>query len=97
MHYTKTDAVQAGTVQGILGAMIGQQNQAVSGSPPRYRLSFQPVEDTSLKQIQYVLPGLLGWAVATTGTFGAAMSLVVWRRRGCCGGCSSHRSRRRRS
>jgi ABC-2 type transport system permease protein len=79
-HFTRTDAVQAGTVQGILSAMIGQQNQSASGSPPRYRLSFRPVEDKSLKQIQYVLPGLLGWAVATSGTFGAAMSLVVWRR-----------------
>jgi ABC-2 type transport system permease protein len=72
--------VVAGTVQGILTAIIGQQNQAASGAPPRYRLRFQSVEDTSLKQIQYVLPGLLGWAVATSGTFGAAMSLVVWRR-----------------
>jgi ABC-2 type transport system permease protein len=80
VRYTKTDAVEAGTVQGILSAIIGQQNQAASGAPPRYRLRFQSVEDTSLKQIQYVLPGLLGWAVATSGTFGAAMSLVVWRR-----------------
>jgi ABC-2 type transport system permease protein len=80
VQYTKTDAVEAGTVQGVLAAVIGQQNQAASGSPPRYRLTFQSVEDTSLKQIQYVLPGLLGWAVATSGTFGAAMSLVVWRR-----------------
>jgi ABC-2 type transport system permease protein len=80
VRYTKTDAVAAGTVQGILTAIIGQQNQAASGAPPRYRLRFRSVEDTSLKQIQYVLPGLLGWAVATSGTFGAAMSLVVWRR-----------------
>ncbi len=79
-HYTKTDAVRAGTAQGILGSIVGEQNQRATGSPPKYQLTFSAVEDKSLKQIQYVLPGLLGWAVATSGTFGAAMSLVLWRR-----------------
>jgi ABC-2 type transport system permease protein len=41
----------------------------------------QQVEDKSLKAIQFVTPGLLGWAVATGATFGAALTLVAWRRK----------------
>jgi ABC-2 type transport system permease protein len=37
------------------------------------------VEDASLKPIQYLTPGLLGWAIASGATFGAAITLVNWR------------------
>jgi ABC-2 type transport system permease protein len=39
------------------------------------------VEDKSLKTIQYITPGLLGWAIATGATFGAALTLVTWRQK----------------
>jgi ABC-2 type transport system permease protein len=37
------------------------------------------VEDKSLKAIQYIAPGLLGWAIASGAAFGAAITLVTWR------------------
>jgi ABC-2 type transport system permease protein len=37
------------------------------------------VEDRSLKEIQYITPGLLGWAVAMSASFGAAATLNGWR------------------
>jgi ABC-2 type transport system permease protein len=37
------------------------------------------VEDASLKPIQYLTPGLLGWAIATGAMFGSALTLVTWR------------------
>ena len=54
--------------------------------PPRAHprgcpLTGEQVEDKSLKTIQYITPGLLGWAIATGATFGAALTLVTWRQK----------------
>ena len=38
------------------------------------------VEDKSLKPIQYLAPGLLGWAIVFGAAFGAAITLVGWRK-----------------
>ena len=37
------------------------------------------VEDESLETIQFVTPGLLGWAIAMSAAFGAATTLTGWR------------------
>jgi ABC-2 type transport system permease protein len=79
VHYSAADPVRAGTVQGVLRSLVQQTNQALAGSPPKLRLSASQVEDKSLKTIQFVTPGLLGWAIATGATFGAALTLVTWR------------------
>jgi ABC-2 type transport system permease protein len=75
------DQVRAATVQGIMQSLVEQTNVAASGSPPRFSLSAEQVEDKSLKTIQYITPGLLGWAIATGATFGAALTLVTWRQK----------------
>ena len=78
-HYTQTDAVKAATTQGTLSAFVGAANQVASGQPPKYALRAERVEDQSLKTIQFVTPGLLGWAVAMSAAFGAAATLQGWR------------------
>ncbi len=78
-HYTQTDQVKAATTQGTLNAFVDGANQDASGSPPRYTLRTERVEDKSLKAIQFVTPGLLGWAVAMSAAFGAASTLQGWR------------------
>jgi len=78
-HFTQTDQVKAATTQGTLSAFVNVANQAASGQPPRYTLDTKQVEDRSLKTIQYVTPGLLGWAVAMSAAFGAAATLQGWR------------------
>ncbi len=78
-HYTQTDQVKAAVTQGVLRAFVDGTNVALSGKPPTYRLEAEQVEDDSLKTIQYVTPGLLGWAVAMSASFGAAATLNGWR------------------
>ncbi len=78
-HYTQTDQVRAAITQGTLRAFVDAANVAASGKPPTYTLVTERVEDDSLKTIQFVTPGLLGWAVAMSAAFGAAATLQGWR------------------
>jgi ABC-2 type transport system permease protein len=80
VHYSQADAVQAATAQGTLQSFVQAANVAASGKPPTFAYTAEGVEDKSLKTIQFVTPGLLGWAIATSATFGAAATLVGWRR-----------------
>jgi ABC-2 type transport system permease protein len=81
VQYSVADQVRAGTVRSVMDSLVQQSNLAAAGVPPRYRLDLQQVEDKSLKTIQFITPGLLGWAIATGGTFGAAFTLVQWRKK----------------
>jgi len=82
IHYSAADQVASGTVRGLLEAVVQQANLAAAGvSTPPLTLSAEPVEDKSLKAIQYMTPGLLGWAIASGATFGAALTLVSWRQK----------------
>ncbi len=78
-HYTQADPTKAAVTRGTLSAFVDGANLAVSGAAPRYTLRAQRVEDQSLKTIQFVTPGLLGWAVAMSAAFGAAATLQGWR------------------
>lgn len=78
-HYTQTDQVKAAVTQGTLRAFVDGANVAASGSPPTYGFRAEPVEDASLDLIQFMTPGLLGWAVAMSAAFGAAATLQGWR------------------
>ena len=81
VRYSAADPVRAATVRGVLESLVQNANVAISGIPPRLSLEAEQVEDKSLKTIQYVTPGLLGWAIATGATFGAALTLVTWRQK----------------
>jgi ABC-2 type transport system permease protein len=81
VHYSAADQVRAGTVQQVVASLVQQTNQALTGVPARLRVEDQQVEDESLKTIQFITPGLLGWAIATGATFGAALTLVTWRQK----------------
>jgi ABC-2 type transport system permease protein len=78
-HYTQTDQVRAAITQGALRAFVDGTNVALSGRPPTYSLRTEAVEDDSLDTIQFVTPGLLGWAIAMSASFGAAATLQGWR------------------
>ncbi len=82
LRFSQADAVGSATVQGIFQAVVQSANISVTGEPPKFDLKADQVEDDSLTAIQYVTPGLLGWAVAMGATFGAATNLVVWRKNG---------------
>jgi ABC-2 type transport system permease protein len=79
VHFSAADQVAAGTVLTAMREFVIGANLAASPTPPRFSFSAQQVEDTSLQIIQYLTPGLLGWAVATGAMFGSALTLVTWR------------------
>jgi ABC-2 type transport system permease protein len=81
LHFSAADSAAAGTVQGVLQSFVQSANVAATGQPPRFSLDAQQVEDKSLSYIQYLTPGLLGWAIALGATFGAAATLVTWRQK----------------
>jgi ABC-2 type transport system permease protein len=82
IHFSAADQVKSGTAQGQVEGLVQAANQAASGQAPKYTLRAEQVEDRSLKAIQYITPGLLGWALAAAGMFGASTTLVTWRTKG---------------
>jgi ABC-2 type transport system permease protein len=82
LRYSAADPVKAATVQGVFSGIVQAANVAASGQPARFSFSAERVEDEALNTIQFVTPGLLGWAIATGATFGAAITLVAWRLNG---------------
>jgi ABC-2 type transport system permease protein len=76
IHTTGADPTAAGAVRSVIDALI----LADAGSAAPYSVAVDQVEDQSLRTIQYLTPGMLGWAIATGATFTAAQTLVLWRR-----------------
>jgi ABC-2 type transport system permease protein len=76
-------ASSAGAVRSVFQYLVDASNLAAAGSggSARAALSTSLVGDKSLKEIQYLTPGILGWAIATGATFAAASTLIVWRQR----------------
>ncbi|MBA2444125.1 MAG: ABC transporter permease [Nocardioidaceae bacterium] len=79
VHYSDADRVQSSVAQGTLQSFVQTANMAATGMVPMFTYTSERVEDESLQTIQFVTPGLLGWAIATSATFGAAATLVGWR------------------
>jgi ABC-2 type transport system permease protein len=79
VHYSIADPTTAGLVQTIFASIVGQANKALVKGNGGYVLLTKQVEKQSLRPIQFVAPGLLGWAIASGATFGAAITLVNWR------------------
>jgi ABC-2 type transport system permease protein len=80
-RFAASDQAQAGTVRGIVTGVVGYVNQNATGQPPKYRVEANQVEDSSLKAIQFLTPGIMSWGVAVTAVFGAALTLVSWRKK----------------
>jgi ABC-2 type transport system permease protein len=81
LHYSIADQVTSGVVRALFSSLVQAANQEATGRPPAFTLATAQVEDTSLKPIQYLAPGLLAWAIASGATFGAAITLVSWRQK----------------
>ncbi|HEU5334146.1 MAG TPA: ABC transporter permease [Actinocrinis sp.] len=81
VYYSAADQASAEAVQSVMQSLVGSQDLADAGASSKLRLVGAQVEDKSLREIQYLTPGLLGWAIAAGATFGAASTLVSWRQR----------------
>ncbi|MFP5345594.1 MAG: ABC transporter permease [Actinomycetes bacterium] len=81
LYFAASDQVKAGTLQGVVASVVDHANLAATGQPPLYALDARQVESEQFQPIQYLTPGILSWGVATSATFGAALTLVSWRKR----------------
>jgi ABC-2 type transport system permease protein len=80
-RFAQSDQTQASVVSGIVQGVVSHMNQQATGEPERYTIDASNVEDSSLKPIQYITPGIMSWGVAVTAVFGAALTLVSWRKK----------------
>lgn len=81
VHYSAADATSSGTVRTVMLSLVQSANLAATAQPAQFSFVSSQVEDKSVKQIQYLTPGILGWAIATGATFAAASTLVGWRQK----------------
>ncbi|GAA2742837.1 MULTISPECIES: ABC transporter permease [Kitasatospora] len=81
VRYSQGDQVKASTVQGIMNGLVQAANQQAAGTKPPFSMDLGQVEDKALKPIQYLTPGLLGYAVAMGAVYGASFTLVSWRKK----------------
>lgn len=80
-RFAASDQARSGLVRGIVDGIVSQVNQRATGQPPRFTVDTSAVEDSSLQAIQYLTPGIMSWGVAVTAVFGAALTLVSWRKK----------------
>jgi ABC-2 type transport system permease protein len=80
-RFAQSDQTQASVVGGIVSGVVSHVNQQATGQPERYTVDGSNVEDSSLNPIQYITPGIMSWGVAVSAVFGAALTLVSWRRK----------------
>jgi ABC-2 type transport system permease protein len=81
LRYAASDQIKAGTVNGIVSGVVDRVNLSQTHQPAAFELQGGQVEDASLQAIQYITPGILSWGVAVTAVFGAALTLVSWRKK----------------
>jgi ABC-2 type transport system permease protein len=81
LRFAASDQNRAGAVVGLINGVVGSVNQAATGEPPRFQVQAAQVEDSSLEPIQFLTPGIMSWGVAVTAVFGAALTLVSWRKK----------------
>lgn len=81
LRFAASDVVQSATIQAVLQQVVDHANLAATGQPETYTIDRAQVEDESLKPIQFIAGGMLSWGVATSATFGAALTIVSWRRK----------------
>ncbi|GGP00687.1 ABC transporter permease [Wenjunlia tyrosinilytica] len=81
LRFSGSDQVKSASVKGIFNSLLQQANLAATGKPATYTLKSSRIEDQSLKPIQFLTPGLLGWAIATGAVFSSSLTLVTMRRK----------------
>jgi ABC-2 type transport system permease protein len=82
VHYSIADQTTAAVVQTVFGSIVQQADEAAAAGTKTGAITLrtEQVENKTLQPIQYLAPGLLGWAIASGGAFGASITLVGWRK-----------------
>lgn len=84
LYFSAADQTKAAIVQASITGVVDAANlHRLTAEAPDVEVDTvapEVVEDESLTAIQYLTPGLLGWAISISGVFGAAATLVDWRK-----------------
>jgi ABC-2 type transport system permease protein len=81
LRFAASDQVRSATIRGVVASVVDRANLTAAGGEQRFELAAGQVEDEDLEPIQFLTPGILSWGVATSAAFGAALTLVAWRRK----------------
>lgn len=81
LRYAASDQIKSATVVDIVNSAIARANVAATGQQARFDADFRQVEAADTRPIQYITPTILSWGVATSAVFGAALTLVTWRKK----------------
>lgn len=83
IYYSQANPIASQAAVGGVESVIGETNIArLSAEAPDVEVIFADlvsVEDETLSPIQFLTPGLLAWAIAISGVFGAAGTIVDWK------------------
>jgi len=82
LYYTNTYAAQAAMLRGVVRGVTDSVNLAAANRPRAVALRAESVDSSALRYIDFLIPGLLAMALAQSGVFGVAGTLVSWRERG---------------
>ncbi|MGH3431589.1 MAG: ABC transporter permease [Thermocrispum sp.] len=80
LRFAASDRTSAGVVNGLVSGVVDKANLTAANVNPAFTVDAKQVEDSSLEPIQFLTPGLLAWAVSMGAVFGAALTLVMWRK-----------------
>ncbi len=82
LYTSNTSADQAGIIRGIVSGAADGVSVAATGSQPALRFDAQSVDSSSLKYIDFLLPGILALSIMISAVIGLATIMVDWRQRG---------------
>jgi ABC-2 type transport system permease protein len=82
LYYDNSDAIQAGVVRGVISGLASELSQRATGQSPQVTVEQVSVNSSSLRYIDYLVPGLIAMALSQSAVFGVAGTLVSWRERG---------------
>jgi ABC-2 type transport system permease protein len=81
LYYSNADAIQAATLRGIVRGTADAVSIRASGRPPAVEMQARSVDSTSLKYIDFLVPGLLAMALSQSAVVAVSGSLVSMRQR----------------
>jgi ABC-2 type transport system permease protein len=78
LYTSNTDGTQAAIIAGIVGGVTNH----VANPQPLVRFRSSSVDSSSLRYVDFLLPGIIAIAIMTSSVFGLSTILVDWRKRG---------------
>jgi len=82
LYYSNTYPAQAAMLRGVVQGVADAVNLSVAREPRAVAVQPVSVDSSALRYIDFLVPGLLAMALAQSGIYGVASTLVSWRERG---------------